>query len=400
MKKASCDVLIIGAGAAGVVSALYASKIGLKTILVERESKIGKHTTTKVDVTESTDIEKIFDELELPYLAKNNSSVWYSRNHQFRLQSKVADFVIKRGPEKDSFENIIVNKAKRNGCEVFLNSTLDFTSISETSCVVHRKNEEIEITFKYLIIASGFNSKFFEKHGIKEKNQILICGYGKILKDLDMPLNTTFVFFDSKIVPGGYFYMVKTKSIESACIVFPKPTPRMKMSAAYNEFIKKNKNLKKIIKNGKTISDFVGASKAADITKRSFGNKILVGDAARLLDPLFGYGVRQAILSGYNAISSIIKYSKNKEVSLQYDKSLESLLMEFKYARNGRKILEVMTNKDIDNVFEFLEEISKSKSIDSLIENPILAGYLALKYSVVKPKFRSTIKKSIKRLIF
>lgn len=36
-----CDVLVVGAGPASSVAALYCSKHGLKTVLIERDDKIG-----------------------------------------------------------------------------------------------------------------------------------------------------------------------------------------------------------------------------------------------------------------------------------------------------------------------------------------------------------------------
>jgi NADPH-dependent 2,4-dienoyl-CoA reductase/sulfur reductase-like enzyme len=41
-----CDVLVVGAGPAGSVAALYISKHGLNTVLIERNNKIGAHTNT------------------------------------------------------------------------------------------------------------------------------------------------------------------------------------------------------------------------------------------------------------------------------------------------------------------------------------------------------------------
>ncbi len=49
MQGYECDVLVVGAGPAGSVAALYCSKQGLNTALIERANKIGAHTNTRID---------------------------------------------------------------------------------------------------------------------------------------------------------------------------------------------------------------------------------------------------------------------------------------------------------------------------------------------------------------
>ena len=49
MQRYECDVLVVGAGPAGSVVALYCAKHGLNTALIERTNKIGSHTNTRID---------------------------------------------------------------------------------------------------------------------------------------------------------------------------------------------------------------------------------------------------------------------------------------------------------------------------------------------------------------
>ena len=44
--RATCDVLVVGGGSAGIAAALQAGRAGASTVLVERGSQVGGNTTT------------------------------------------------------------------------------------------------------------------------------------------------------------------------------------------------------------------------------------------------------------------------------------------------------------------------------------------------------------------
>ena len=60
-----CDVLVVGAGPAGSVAALYSSKQGLNTILIERNNRVGAHTNTKIDSSPDFELTEIINEIGL-----------------------------------------------------------------------------------------------------------------------------------------------------------------------------------------------------------------------------------------------------------------------------------------------------------------------------------------------
>ena len=65
MQETTCDVLVVGAGPSGSIAALYCSKQGLNTILIEKEGHIGAHTTTRVDSSPDLRLTEIINELGL-----------------------------------------------------------------------------------------------------------------------------------------------------------------------------------------------------------------------------------------------------------------------------------------------------------------------------------------------
>lgn len=60
-----CDVLVVGAGAAGSVASLYCSKHHLDTVLIEKNKKVGAHTKTRIDASPDFELTEIINELKL-----------------------------------------------------------------------------------------------------------------------------------------------------------------------------------------------------------------------------------------------------------------------------------------------------------------------------------------------
>ena len=121
-----CDVLVVGAGPAGSVAALYSSKQGLKTFLVERNHKIGAHINTRIDSSLDFGLTKIIKELNLKTENLVYKSTWHSPSGaSFTLHSTIGEYYFKRGPDSESFESSTVNSAIKNGCTLFLNVIIE-----------------------------------------------------------------------------------------------------------------------------------------------------------------------------------------------------------------------------------------------------------------------------------
>ena len=87
-----CDVLVVGAGPAGSVAALYSSKQGLNTVLIERNNRVGAHTNTRIDeVTISQGGEKIVIKPEIIIAADGGDSIFHRHvNKRFVNKNRVA----------------------------------------------------------------------------------------------------------------------------------------------------------------------------------------------------------------------------------------------------------------------------------------------------------------------
>ena len=123
MQTDACDVLIVGAGAVGSVAALTALQAGLDVIVVEKEPTPGRHTQTKIDLTDGLDLGPILDELDLPVIDRSHRSRWFSPRHVLDYTSDIPSLYVKRGCDPDSFETRMAARLQDAGVRMLTGAT-------------------------------------------------------------------------------------------------------------------------------------------------------------------------------------------------------------------------------------------------------------------------------------
>jgi len=211
-----CDVLVVGAGVAGSVAALSCSKNGLNTVLVEKNSKVGAVTKTKIDSSTDIGLTKIIKELKLETKNFVRKSKWHAPSGNFfLLNSKIGEYYFKRGAEKDSFECSTVEKAIAKGCNLLLKSKP--LKIGNKEVLIGKEGKKIIVKPEIIIAADGCNSFFHKYVKIRPEGEFL--GFGVTGKNF-CSKDTSEIYFNAELIPGGYFYIVTCKDgTSSAAIV-------------------------------------------------------------------------------------------------------------------------------------------------------------------------------------
>jgi flavin-dependent dehydrogenase len=377
MKKIFADVLVVGAGVAGTVAALKLAKEGKSVVIIEKLKKVGSHNHEKIDITESSDLDSIFSELELPHIGRFNRSIWHSPSHSFVLHSKVHDYYIMRGSGNNSFESIVSKRAKKHGALFWTNSYIE-TVNSRNGCfseVMIRKGANlVAVIPKFIIGADGLNSDTLVKFGFAnlETKGIELAGYGGVCSNLNIQPGETHVFFNSEFAPGGYFYLGMTKNkIGVASVVIDKAKQSGKpLGHFFRNFINNSEKLGNAMKGVKMHNIFVGSGKANILKKRVNGNFALIGDAGRVMDPIFGYGVRQAIISGYLSAECIVNNFSNQQCLQIYERKLREGVLRNEFESHYlRSILNKIDNPSLDSLIQILIEIDKKQDLDSVFSD-------------------------------
>jgi flavin-dependent dehydrogenase len=311
-----CDVLIIGAGPAGLFAALILSNKGFSTIVIEKNEN-GVSNYSKYDITEGTQICEILNKYEVKPKKKSLISEWVAQNYSYILHSKIEDFYFKRGSEKDSLENLLFEKLNENFASVYFKSKVDSIKLKDkevSEVNIDRYNKKIKIKPKYVIVADGPNSDFRKKMDLKTNIFAKFNGFG-ILIELDKNdiIPHAKIYFNQKIAPGGYIYSGSVGKEAFFCIFTDDLFNNKNLLKQHlKNFVKKN------IKEDFTVKNYFDGTGKSGIQEVIISNVLFIGGAALFYEPFLGYGLNYAIESAYFAANSIEKndfdiYSKYAE---------------------------------------------------------------------------------------
>lgn len=333
-----CDVLVVGAGPAGLSAALLLSKNGFSTIVLERNKSPGPQQTS-YDITEGSRIRKILNEIRIKPLKISSISEWVSPNHSFILDSKIEDYYFKRGPEKDSIENILLKKLpKKNACVLFESciASLDIKKKQVTEVTLKKPHEKITAKPKYIIGADGSESDLRKRIQIKTNIYARFRGVGVIVKSKKLnEIPHAKIYFDKRLAPGGYIYSGSIKNESFYCVVVDDIfSKEKKLRKNLKMFLEQNVNRQIITKN------YFGGIGSSGVFNNHIKNVLFIGGAALLHDPFLGYGLNYAVESAYIAAQAIIKnklqmYKKYVNVTQQEITEMNTIRQIWRKADNA-----------------------------------------------------------------
>ncbi len=309
MQKHSADIIIIGGGLAGLVSAIHLSKAGLQVTLIEK-NEYPKHKVCG---------EYISNEV-LPYLQYLDADPMLTgakKISRFQLSTtrgKIIETTLPLGGfgvSRFTLDNFLFQKAVQNNCSIIQDTVLD----------VHFKNDIFRVT---------------TKQGTTLSAKIIIGAFGK-RSNLDITLNRDFIKNKSPFVgvkmhmqgnfpddlvalhnfKGGYcgVSQVENGNINVCYLANYNSFQQYKNIDAFNkEVLYKNLHLKNIFENCTPVFEQpLTISQISFSDKTTMQNHILMcGDAAGMIHPLCGNGMAMAIHSAKIATELVIDYFEKK----------------------------------------------------------------------------------------
>ncbi len=264
------DVVVIGAGSAGLNTAINCAKLGLSAAVVEEHAKIGfpRHCSGlySTRLLSMTGIEKEFYEHEVRgarFHPPSGKTIEVCRN------STVA-FVINR----ELFDVHLSEIAKECGVDIMTGTKASEIRIEKGCAAAITKKESISA--KLVCGADGSNSTVARQLGIKTPPRL--HGIMAIAKEEDYS-DFVDMYFDNKLYPGFFAWKIprgKTVEYGIAGDVGPKNVDN------FNRFLGKF-----------GVTDYELSSGVIPIGfQKSFADRVLlVGDAAAQTKPLTGGGV-------------------------------------------------------------------------------------------------------------
>ncbi|UEC42460.1 MAG: Digeranylgeranylglycerophospholipid reductase [Methanothrix sp.] len=298
-----CDLVVVGAGPAGSMTAKAAAEAGLKVVMLEKRQEIGDPVRCAEGVSKAS-LKKLAD----PDPAWISAEVKGARirapdGTEIVISEDRAGAEVGYVLERKVFDRALAQKAAEAGAEVMVKTrALGLLWEEDVPAGVYAQfvGERFKIEAPLVIGADGVESKVGRWAGIDtalKPKDIETCAQF-LVQDEEIDEDYCEFCLGNQIAPGGYVWSFpKGRGIANVGIgvLGSKADPGMPMRLL-REFMKAR------FPDGKVLEVVVGGVPVSGPIERTVADGIiLVGDAARQSDPITGGGIINAMNAGVMA---------------------------------------------------------------------------------------------------
>jgi len=365
------DVVVVGAGPAGSMTAKFAAKGGAKVLMVEKRQEIGSPVRCGEGISRSwldahgikLDSKSVARQVKGAKIVAPNGTAFY-------LSEKMAGDEVGIVLDRIFFDKLLAKDAVKAGADLMLKTSAvgllkDGKKISGVK--VKSFGETRDIKASCVVGADGYESQVGRWAGINTSlapRDITSCFQYRLTNIQHDPDYCEFII-GSK-APGGYIWIFP-KDEDTANVgigmQFTKLKDKADVKRHLDKFIQNDPRLKK----GKPLELVSGAVSICAPIDKTIGNGVLlVGDAARQIDPITGGGISNSCKAGKVAGEVLAKSVREKdfsEKSLQrYEKGWRDLIENHLY-RNwmAKEKLVTLSDDTFNKVITTLKEVGVEK---------------------------------------
>lgn len=338
-------ILILGAGPAGMATALFLAKKGIRSTLIEKEtfprdkicgdglsgwviSMLHKLDLGLVDEIRSSS--EALDSWGITFYAPNMKHITLPYVFHKR-PDEPPGYVIKR----KLFDDLLASKVReeplitfQTGCKI-IGYQWQHAGLPDEQIVLISEDQQT-FSGELVVVSNGANSKVARELGvIPKQDRHWATGIKTYYSGIPANPNNPVEFYFLKNILPGYLW------------IFPLPNGEANVGLGIRTDILKKKKIHlqsvlfEEIKNQKVLRDrFAGAKQIAPTEawglplgsqKRSLsGNRfLLAGDAASLIDPFTGEGVGNALNSGFHAAEHIADCLQSQRFDAVFNKQYD-----------------------------------------------------------------------------
>ena len=312
-----CDVLVIGAGPAGLSAGRAAAKNGLKTIIVEEDKEIGVPVQCAEAIGEYL---FPFMPLDIP----QNQLIWKTKGMYLWADglaiSKKGVMWAGYSVNRKNWDNWLALEARNEGAQLLLNTCLKNieynTNFEVEKAIVFKDNKEFAIKPKYIVAADGVNSTVINCLGVKEQYSL---GHVKSfeMENLNLKYPRYEQMFFGNFAPGAYAYIFPI-SKTSANVGIGTLKDKDIIDNLFDNFIN-IPFVQKQLSSGNTVVEKSGDAPIRNLSKKIvYGNIFLVGDSANQNIKPFIEGSIPGIICGDILGNFLTKVNKGEEKPSNY----------------------------------------------------------------------------------
>jgi digeranylgeranylglycerophospholipid reductase len=384
------DAVIVGSGPAGSVTARFAAETGAKVLIVERRAEVGVPVLCGEGISQKVDHFKVLEGKRWIATKMEGARVFSPNGTKITLSAEYAGNETGYVVYRDIFDQELAREAAQKGAEIMLNTcAIDLLKKDGKikGIVVQHFDETLEIEADVVVGADGVESRIgkwagiqttLKPHDLETCVQYTLCNI-----DWDSPYCD--FFLGKHVAPGGYVWVFpKGKDVANVGIgILASFSESGKALHFLDRFIATQPELKK----GEPLRVITGADPVAEPIQSVKDNLLLVGDAARQVDPITGGGLMHTIEAGKYAGVTIAKAVEKQRFDSQtlsdYETKWKNAFGK-KLHRNyvAKEIMLDMEDKTLDMLADSLkdykfEEFSTLSIIKALVtKHPSLLAKL------------------------
>ncbi len=355
MKK-DYDLIVVGAGPAGSTAAFTAAEAGISVLLLEEHSEIGIPLACGEGLSRSTIAGYLDVRPEWIAQSLSGSVVRDPSGDDFIIEYPNVGWIL----DRKKFDPGLARMAVEKG--VTLKKNARAVGVDSSGILVSENGSKQKYAFKYLIGADGIASRVGAWMGIDTRlslGDIEICAEYR-LNNLAVKPEYAYLIFGSAYAPGGYAW------------IFPKSAHSANVGLGLCPAItsEKPKNIldrwiAREFPEARIEERIFGGVPACLLSEFSGSNFCLIGDAARLCDPLSGAGIANGIKSGVIAGRNAAKIIRGEKSNLKNEMQAE-VINEIRWHYRARNVYMKMTDADLVRVFSISRKIFAGKQIDDI----------------------------------
>jgi len=302
------DAVVVGSGPAGSVTARFAAEAGAKVLIIERRAEVGVPVLCGEGVSQKVDNFKVLEGKRWIATKMQGARIFSPNGTMITLAAEYAGNETGYVVYRDIFDQELVRGAVKKGAKLMLNTNavgLLKKNGKIKGLIAQQFDETLEIEADVVVGADGVESRVGRWAGIKTtlKPYDLETCVQYTLTNIDWDNPYCDFFLGKQVAPGGYVWVFpKGKDVANVGIgVLASLSKAGKAKQYLDTFIAAHPELKK----GQPVRIITGADPVAEPIQSVTDNLLLVGDAARQVDPITGGGLMHAIEAGTYAGETI-----------------------------------------------------------------------------------------------
>jgi len=369
--KSRYDAVVVGAGPGGSIAAREMARGGLDVLLIEKRQEIGVPVRCAEGVSKSS--LTMFMPADDSYIAEeaNTARIFSPDMTEVSMSVDMMGDEVGYTLERKLFDREVAKSAAAEGAELMVKTrACDLLKDDNGSVIgvrIMRWGEPVDVECDLVVGADGVESKVGRWAGINTalKLKDIESGAQVHLTGIPVDRNCVDFYLGNEKAPGGYVW-VFPKGPDSANVgigVLASMIGEKRPLTLLRDFIAERFPMGK-----EAEIMFGGVPVSGPIKQTVADNVILVGDAARVTDPITGGGIVNAMKTGDYAAKAALRCHGDGDFSTQalqcYEESWRSTVgvtIE-KHLKVKEKFI-TLKDKTLDNLAHSMKDIRMEKGI-------------------------------------